>query len=244
MKQLYSSILVILTVTGSLLVGCKSTPPPVSQTMRFDFKPTEQAPPTKINVALVRPRFVSSFKQSELDPFKTFASNMETDFLEMITARGYTYMGPFTTYDEMVYADKKSTDLVLEVELDFQVSGQPLRSQEITWPSVYTIYWYNGEVTLNGKLTYYLSEPFTKTKVMVKSIAMEPKTFLLKSYERYKAPNIPYTDPYVWNSLIEILEPAYNNMLQNSWRYLDPQELTVKKAEANEIKQNSGFIKN
>ncbi len=244
MKHLYSSLLVILIVTGSLLVGCKTTPPPVSQTMRFDFKPIEQSEPKQVNIALVRPRFVNSFKQANEDPFKTFASNMETDFLEMITSRGYTYIGPFGTYDEMVYADKKGTDLILEVELDFQVAGQPLRSQEITWPTVYTIYWYDGEVTLSGKLTYYLSEPFTKTKVMVKSIAMESKTFLLKSYEKYKGPNIPHTDPYVWNSLIEILEPAYNNMLQNSWRYLEPEELTVKKAEANEIKQNSGFIKN
>jgi len=50
---------------------------------------------------------------------KTFIEHMGSDFAEMLTARGFTYEGPIPTYDELVYAQKKNDDMILEVEMNW-----------------------------------------------------------------------------------------------------------------------------
>jgi hypothetical protein len=48
----------------------------------------------------------------------------------------------------------------------------------------------------------------------------------------------------VWNSLVDNMNKVYLDFLSTAWNHLDPEELLQKKDEANEIKKNSGFLKN
>ena len=172
---------------------------------------------------------------------------MGKDFVEMLTARGYPYKGPFSNIDQMVYNEKKTTDLLIEPEIDLQFAGNYLKQKtaiNILSTGSTIEYYADGDMTVSGKLNLIFSEPFTKTKIWVKSIQIDPVTFKLKSYYSYYTTNIPVNDPLVWNSIVDNLMVIYNNALSTAWKHLEPEELSQKKDEANEIKKNSGFLKN
>ncbi len=238
------SLLFYASISGSK----EAAKPPTLVPMKFDYS-TPGVGVTKSNdikFALINPRFVTSFEQSKIDPYKTFANSMGDDFVEMLTARGYPYVGPYNTIDDMVYSEKQTTDLVLEVEVDLQFTGNAIKQTsdyEILTSRTNYYYIYNGDMNLSGKITMIFSEPFTKTKVWVKSVSTEPITFFLDSQYKYKSKDIPVTDPKVWNTLVEILQKIYENVISTSWKYLEPEELKVKKSESLEIKKNSGFQK-
>jgi hypothetical protein len=256
-KKRTSTLRLLTLITLSVFLGTScfttkrpvQTPPPMTA-MKFDYVPPTEGitKSNDIKFSLIKPRFAPSIKWIPEDPFKTFIGNMSTDFVEMLSARGYPYIGPYESYDEMVYNDKKTTDLVLETEVDFQITGDYLKQNSFQVYDVNhfitkTEYYYDGQATITGNVNLIFSEPFTKTKVWVKSVPIEPTTYYLKSYYRYNASVIPNTDPQVWNTTVENLEAIYTKTLRTAWNHLEPDELKVKKKEAGEIKANSGFQK-
>ncbi|MCX6162499.1 MAG: hypothetical protein NTV87_14355 [Ignavibacteriae bacterium] len=254
MKQLKNRIYFLsILLFAMLFVSCSSsvlqdTPPPVLKPLTFDYNPpTEGVTKSgEITFALLNPRYVETFTESNVDPYKTFANNMGADFVEMLTARSYQYKGPFPNVDDMVYSDKKMTDLCIQPIIELQFTGDYIKAK-----TMYRYgnvggqeYYADGTMSVTGKLNLIFSEPFTKTKIWVKSIQIDPITFTLKSYYSYTARNIPVTDPMVWNSMVDNLIVVYQKILSTAWNHLEPEELLVKKAEANEIKEKSGYIKN
>lgn len=245
------TLICIVLLMSSCSLFNKTTQTPQAETLNspaFDYTP-EKNPLDKSNnikIALVNPKFAETFYSYNADPYDKFSKNMATDFVEILNARGYTYIGPLATYDEMVYNDKKTTDLVLETTIEMNIvplqlitkkGGTSLVTGEVTYR-----YYLGGTSTITGKVNMSLSEPFTKTKVWTKSVQIEPTSFAYKSKEYY-GKNIPQTDPGVYNPVSAALDKIYMNTLKMVYNHLDPQELAVKKEEALEIKNNSGFIK-
>jgi hypothetical protein len=78
-----------------------------------------------------------------------------------------------------------------------------------------------------------------------KSIPVESQKLVLKS-SRIDFNSLEETtnDPQVWNIFVITLQNIYAKSLQTAWKYLDPEELLVKKKEAIEIRKNSSFQKN
>jgi hypothetical protein len=201
MKKIITIIsLPLLIITTAIIVNsCKSSQPTVALTktlMQFDYKPPIEgyAKSNKISFILMNPKFAEDEDDINQEPFATFSKNMSKDFEEMMTQRGYTYKGPYDTYDELVYSDKKGSDFILEIEIDFTWQG----GQEALYnknksnynystkqTTTTTFYGFDGNVTLGGKLNLTLTEPQTKTKLWVKSVAMPNQTFLLKSEKMY-----------------------------------------------------------
>jgi hypothetical protein len=245
--QVSLSILVLL-----FFIGCSSSSKkentPKLMPLSFDFKPTVDAgnQSNEITFGLIAPSFVETFTEKNKEPYKTYAKNMERDFIEMLTARGYRYKGPFNSLDELVYSDKKEIDLLINPTIDLQFTGNPLKQgtyHDYSQGKDFAEYYYEGEVSMTGTMNLTFAEPFTNTKIWVKSVNTDPTSFMLKSGS-YTAPQIPDTDPLVWNSLVTNMEKTYQRTLQMAWNHLEPAELLQKKAESVEIKKNSGFIKN
>lgn len=257
MKKVHNHFLsaVSLAVFGFFFIGSTKQPakqpPPEKAYMKFDFIPqSTRTEPRDIKFALINPKFGTEFKMGASDPYRTFISNMSPDFVEMLSARGFSYIGPFQQYDDMVYNDKKTTDLVLEIDVDLRLGELPLK---VDYKTLYHIgggsttveeYYYDGMMSVGGKINLICSEPFTKTKIWVKSVPFQETSFYLKSYDRYSYEYGLTDDPEVWNTMVGNLEKTYSQALQTAWNHLDPEELLLRKAEAEEIKTNSGFIKN
>lgn len=246
MKTMYSLLLFcIIVITGCS--GSKTDSTPKLKPLTFHFTPpTTASESNDITFGLISPSYVESFKESQNEPFVTYAKNMENDFIAMLTARGYKFKGPFANTEQMVYSDKKDIDLLIQPVIDLQFTGDAFKqgtyhdySTGVNHPS----YYLDGDLSVIGTMNLAFTEPFTNTKIWVQSLKTDPVTFKIKSHNTYTSSNIPNTDPLVWNTLSDKLTNVYNKTLQTVWNHLEPAELLQKKSESVEIKKNSGFIK-
>lgn len=244
-------------VTSFMLVivifwGFVATAPEKAVTKRpvkFDYNaPTEgYVKSNEISFILLNPKFGGKYAKDytgQEEPDRTFLESMASDFAEMLTARGYRYDGPIGTYDELVYSQKKNADLILEVEMDWSLQGDYLKESsyyDATTKTSKPAYYYDGMMTLGGRLNMYFSEPFTKQRVWVKAINVTPETFAIKTKKKYTSPNFYREDGEAWNIITTYMEKIYTKTLTTAWNHLDPEELKQKKVEATEIKKNSGF---
>jgi hypothetical protein len=215
----------------------------------YDYTPPESGfvKSKDVSFILIKPAFANNFDLVAYEPFASFSKSMENDYVEMLTKRGYPYIGPVNSYNEIVYADKKNSDLTLESELAFDLNGSIFKSIEgrrLLTNEPYTRHYANGELIISGKVNFYLSEPFTHSKVWVKSILIETQRVQINSSRNdFSSLAEVKDDPKVWNAFVDVLQTIYSKTLETAWTYLDPEELKAKKKEADEIKKNSSYQK-
>lgn len=246
MKHMY----LLFLICAIVLIGCsgsKTDSTPKLKPLTFHFTPpTSASESNDITFGIISPSYVESFKDSQNEPYVTYAKNMENDFIAMLTARGYKFKGPFTNTEQMVYSDKKNIDLLIYPVIDLQVTGDAYKQgtyRDKTTGLEQPSYYYDGNLSVISIMNLSFTEPFTNTKIWVKSLKTDPVSFKMKSYNSYSEQNIPNTDPLVWNTLSDNLSKVYDKSLQTVWNQLEPAELMQKKSESVEIKKNSGFVK-
>lgn len=216
----------------------------------FDFTPPDDHTndPDKITFLFINPRFSTGVSQSYQmkNPFRTFLKNMSVDFVEMLVAKGMPFKGPYESYEETVFSDKNESDLCIESEVDIQFTGSAYHSK----PALYNAYgnrvrkaqyYYDGNVTLIGKLNLYIYEPHTHVKLWIKSIPLKTKEFYLKSQYKYDGPDIPLEDPGIWDVLVYNLDEMYKSTMNTAWKQLDMRELKMRKEEAKKIAEKAGY---
>lgn len=165
-----------------VMIGCGVTPsiPLVErETIVFEYAPIETAVPGSADVtfAVVDTQVhIGGFTEGEGDSlFNDFASSMTKDFMEILTARGFGVRGPFNTYDEMNFPDKKDSDLILtaKFEINTDVSRVPLR----IYPNGAYFYlnpFAETVVSVKGRIDLVLSESLTNEKMWTKSVPITP----------------------------------------------------------------------
>jgi hypothetical protein len=249
---LFGSVFFLMLLVGS--AGEHSTAEaPVRVMPNFDFKPPQEGSSASngISLVLLQPRYDSEYLRyyRHTEPHKSFIQNMATDFVELLAAKGFAYVGPIGSHDELVHSQKKNADLVLQVEMTWVETGMQsaLRYKDTyNYLTKQTIrkYYYDGQGSFGGRLNMWLYEPFTVQKVWVKAINIEPASVIYKSQFSYDSEDIPDTDPSVWNAIVPEMEKIYNKILATAWNHLDVEELEQVKKEANEISENSGYRRN
>jgi hypothetical protein len=178
---------------------------------------------------------------------------MAGDLNESLTAKGYTVRGPFENYEGALYTDKIESDLLLNVQIDFD-----LNDQNIAWSgseiqvsgkrkaAVFnTLYKLNGFFVLSGKLNLSLSEPITKEKIWVKSIPLKQRKINIVSTGTYKILR-DYsaafeTEPSFSNPFVTTMQDYYKEILDIAWTNLDPNELASLKKYTKEIREKKKY---
>lgn len=204
-----SSIL-ILCLTAIFIVGCKSTPPTkkdVGQT-NFQYKPTSQAPKNSKIIAIVSPEFKSAsvqdnsqrdssnlmrlinaqntnvdyanFNREMSNRHSRLRSSMANTFNEIIISKGFNILGPYDTFDDITYTDKKTTYLALVPNLEVYIDQKPI-SRECNSSKNYCED--VGTVQVSGSLNFKLIEPMTKQTFMSKRINLAQLT-AQRDYEK------------------------------------------------------------
>jgi len=258
-KNLLSAIAAIFFITILLASATqKATPPPPPPTIKvatYDYAPPQNEKPKSAQVVflLVDPSYQERFTYSNYKLFSNFSKAMSADYNEALTAKGYTVRGPFEYYDQVVYSDKKESDLMLSVEIDFD-----LNDQNINWiPHQYYIsgkgkyiqygtnYSIGGFFILSGKVNMVVSEPITREKLWAKSIPLKQKQIPVSSYyyhSQLKNYNSAFTkDPLIINPITNALEEYYQHVFNTSWNHLEPNELTPLKKEVVEIREKKKY---
>ena len=178
---------------------------------------------------------------------------MSGDINESLTTKGYLVRGPFENYDGAMYADKTESDLLLNIELDFDLNDQNInwKGTEIVVSgrkktAVYTnIYKLDGYFTLSGKVNISISEPITKEKVWVKNVQLKQRIIRIASKNEYKHLRdyaLAFeTEPTFANPFIPALKDYYKEILDITWASLDPNELSSLKKYVKEIREKKKY---
>ncbi|MGD9549209.1 MAG: hypothetical protein AB7V45_16915 [Candidatus Krumholzibacteriia bacterium] len=242
-------VVIVLAFFVAAMCGCapstnvktEATPAPV-----FNWDPATTAAPNSaaVTFGIVGGEFGEDAGWGRYYPFSTFRTNMQGDFDELLTARGFITTGPFDTMEEMTYPDKKNCDLILVPDLDLTVPVQGLAFQEHTvllGPKYWTI---NGTAILGGRVTLSVVESLSGTKMWNKSVAIDPVTVPYQGKTKFESPvglSPNYGDEGMAAALAPHLEKAYMAILDKAWTYLDPEEMAVVKQQAMEVKENTRF---
>lgn len=135
----------LLAIACAMLSACfpaskPETPPPIAGP-NYDFAPQgpcAAAGSAKLTIAVVSPLWQNASQPSANPIYQTATGGMlfpepkvlmdvgpamRSDFLELLSCRGYLARGPFDSFEAMVYPDREGSQLLLEpglqVTLDF-----------------------------------------------------------------------------------------------------------------------------
>jgi|ERR1035437_2844477 neuraminyllactose-binding hemagglutinin len=263
MKHIYSALTLIVFALLYCGSATQKKVPTLLVTPDFDFSPPSTAEPgsTGIKIALFEPMYQGNFAYSDKSPFKQFRSSMGKDFEEILSARGFIIKGPYDEYDLMTYSDKNECELGLFVDIVFNInetSGGWKFMPTSNGCGGTTTYGagagagagfshYEGTLNISGKITLYISETFTRQKLMVKSLTIPQTDLTVKGEKRYVdkqgGNTIPLDDPGVHNPIANSLSEFYKSTMQRAWDLLVKDDLIRLKDQVPEIRKNAGFIK-
>ncbi len=206
-----------------------------------------------LRILLIAPHYNEKFKYADYRIFNDFSKFMVSDINESLTSKGYIVRGPFENYEGALYTDKFESDLLLNVQLDFD-----LNDQNINWSgneilvsgkkqtAVYrTDYKMSGFFTLSGKVTLSLSEPITKEKIWVKNVQLKQRKINIVSTRDYKTLrdySAPFeAEPNFANPFIPAMQDYYKEVMDITWANLDPNELASLKKYVKEIREKKKY---
>ncbi|MBW4057182.1 MAG: hypothetical protein HIU83_17700 [Proteobacteria bacterium] len=86
---------------------------------------------------------------------------------EMLTKKGFNLAGPYGTFDDMAYGDKKKSYLALVPVLNLQIIDKVTKNDSTGLTHIHTI---EGVISIGGELLVNLIEPMTKERIMSKRI--------------------------------------------------------------------------
>jgi hypothetical protein len=244
-------ISLVLFIT--ILMGCfssKQASTTVSQqTFTFDYAPKESFKPGSAGMVLafLKPNYTTQFTYGGTELFKRFQEALGSDIEELIIAKGFTMKGPFSDFDEMIFDDKKSTDVAIKIEILPQftaVEGGWQTHVSILGPS-YNTYSYNGKCSLIGKINLAGVEPLTNEKIWSKSVNIpNVENIEVRTSNKYNSMLNAYQimqDPGVYNAIGKALQAQYSGILDKIAAHFSPEEFNSLKPQIKELKSKKGF---
>ena len=209
------------------------------KTVNFNYAPikSDSSGAAKIGIILISPSFDrKGFTYFSQRPFTDFKKSLEGDLEEMITSRGFTFRGPFNGYDEITYSDKKATQIVIEVEINpslQSLTAKPWIAHRHfhyqPYGQSYNTYTYSfeGRLSLSGTIKLTFSEVMSHEKINIRNVSINNVEFDVKTEDRYDDKDyLPVRDPGFYNPLVTAMEEVYGSVLQKTWGFFDPAEIT------------------
>jgi len=242
-----------LVAAAALLgaLGCvtMSEEPEESYTPTFDYAPPEQAQPRSAGVAFIV--VGSQVVGPPVDIFQQFAGNLPADFQEMLLARGFSVRGPFPTYDELTYPDKKNSDLILMPRITFAVDTSALRWTTDVAATLFasggvSYVKPHGNVTVSGRLDLIVSESLSNEKMWSKSVSIPAVVVPVRGTGSYRSRQVPlqllleHEKGLRWD-LARKLDQIYKETLSRAWSYLDPEEMRAVKKQSLQIRERKVY---
>lgn len=204
--------------------------------------------------SLYRPTL--KFVKGELP--NNFKGNLARSMEAILLNKGYGVKGPYKSYDEMTYGEKKEVDFVLspQVELYSEIVQQNCSTKRpFTGPAGVSIskgeVKCEGAVRFTGQLSFVLLEPLTKEKVYIKGVDFRTKEVpfsVVVEYAQDSAASSAY-QMAIQNMYAAIdsaknkaLEEAYNQFLEMFEKYMpEGEEALALKKQVEELKKLKRF---
>lgn len=236
-----------------LFIGCfapqPAMQPQTKQTFTFDYTPKESQKSGSANMVLafVKPYYAKGFQEGTGELFKRFQTAIGNDIEELIIAKGFSLKGPYTGFDEMIFEDKKRTEMLIQIEIvpEFTaVEGSWKTHIMLLNPNTNT-YSYEGKASLVGKINLSGVEPLTNEKIWSKSVEIpNVENVPIATSERYTRTLNAYeimSDPGVYNALGKALQMQYGNIMDKIAAHFSAEEFSTLKGQIKELKSKKGY---
>lgn len=184
-----------------------------------------------------------------------FVSSLGADLDKILIAKGIKVSGPYATYDDITYPDKKAADLAL-TPIVFLTTSEPRWGAPALIGSGGVVDYIERKfsMTVQGFVEFVLVESLSRQKLWVKKLDLEPQQ--IQGVQAYQANPIrdPATGfvqrvdvgPVIYKGVEEAIGDAmmrwYPTIAQKAWTYLDTEEMTTLKPQVVEIREHSGSI--
>lgn len=265
-----------ISLVGIVLGGCtpssKVEAPAPLPGPRYDFSPQGPCSPTgstRLTIAVVSPLWQVTSQPSAAPGITPQAAGgmlfyepkilmdvgpaMRSDFLELLSCRGYLAKGPFDSFESMVYPDREASQLLLEpgLQIDVDFSNLALEVKSMLGgliKSRSSTARLSGTATVGGRVTLSLKEPLTNTRMWARSIEVPAESFQFITVHEYSSMMTPFQakiaimdDDGIRRELQPRLEKMYQNVLSVADSYLDRKELTTVAAQAMEVRKKAAI---
>lgn len=246
MKSLFFSLFVLVTLTGCF---SSKTAPETKQTFTFDYSTRESQQPGSATmlVGIVKPFYAQEFTSGSGELFQAFQIALGRDIEELIIAKGFSLKGPYLTFGEMVFEDKKRTEMLIEIEISPRFTAQ-----EGGWKSKMNLldprrpyYYYTGKASLVGKINISGIEPLTNQKIWSKSVLIpNVENITIETTGKYNHVLNTHeliNDPGVYNALGKALMTQYNGIMDKIGAHFNVDEFKTLKPQVKELKALKGY---
>lgn len=257
----------LLHAASLFLLACLPPPPPhvaarppaPREVYQYSWTlPASEPKPSGLTIAVVRPDWAHDSSVSA-QTYKNFAagfsSSLAADLDKILIAKGIKVSGPFPTYDDITYSDKKSADLALTPTVFLTASEVRYGAPAVVGSAGVADYVERHfSMTVQGFVEFVLVESLSRQKLWVKKLELEPQQ--IQGVQAY-AIN-PVTDPttgavtrldvgpVIYKGVEEAIGDAmmrwYPTIAQKAWTYLDTEEMATLKPQVAEIREHSGSI--
>lgn len=219
------------------------------QTFTFDYTPKNTNPlgSAGMVLAFIKPYYAVEFKSATSELFKSFKTSLSNDVEELIISKGFTMKGPYVSYDEMVFEDKKRVEMSILIEI-----SPAFTAVEGGWKYNIgllgygeTTYSYSGKVSLVGKINISGVEPLTNEKIWSKSVSI-PNVENISIATTRKYTNVLteaelMNDPGVYNEMGKALQTQYTGIMDKIAAHFSVEEFQSLKPQIKELKSKKGF---
>lgn len=237
--------------SATLISGCAvSKPiPQAKQTFTFDYTPTESSKSGSAGmlIGFVRPYYADNFGTASGELFINFQDALGNDIEELMVAKGFSLKGPYQSFDEMIFEDKKHVETLVQIQIDPRFTAH-----EGSWkahPSIlgpaFTSYTYKGKVSIVGKINLSGVEPLTNEKIWSKSVLIPNIEHIpietSGKYKRMLNDLELINDPSVYNMLGKALMKQYAGIMEKIAAHFNVEEFKTLKGQIRELKSKKGF---
>ncbi len=190
--------------------------------------------------------------------FRLFASNMTSDFEEMLVARGFAVRGPFDSFQTMPFPDRDESDLILTAEVDLVPAFEELILEESlsgldaitavlggnrSGPVNYRV---GGSFAVQARVNLRITESVTNELMWTRSLDLGLVRANLLSESTYSEReltlvNLLQKESAFYSELGIALESQYAKVMQTTWDFLNPTEMKIVSNQAQKVRDRTVF---
>jgi hypothetical protein len=234
----------IMIILGYILIsgGCATAPSsnpnyiPTQYVANFHYSPPSQTAvqqsPAVFTVGKVAFEYLGKKAWLSMPQFTNIEKAVAEDLSEILTTKGFSVHGPFDAYDLIPYADKKAIDFFLLPVV------QPL----VLLPAVA-----ESPIKVDVKMRLELREIITRELMWTKNLTFTefevPLTSVLHNYtsDKGKIVDVAFAPEALENLLAKEMEKKYPILMETVFALIDPEEMTIVKKQAQEVKSKKGY---
>lgn len=241
---------ILFTLVVGLFTGCFAPQQTVQtkQTYTFEFTPPVPVKSGSAGfvVGLVKPTYPITFQSSRTELFQNLRKSLGADIEELIISNGFSLKGPYEALDEMIFEDKKRTEMLIQIEIAPAFTAVQGNWRDSYNPLLNTHnYSYSGKASLVGKITLTGKEPLTNEKIWVKSVSIPNiENIAIATTGRYARPLDEIEileDPGVYNAIGNALQSQYKGIMEKIAIHFNSEEFNSLKSQIKELKSRKGF---